>query len=192
MLSQVSTKAAVVYQTRIMAKELPKESLPNSFHLVAEILDQSGRRIDERKQKINLSRTGKVVMDNLWVSQPSLWSPSHSNLYKLQLKLYYSDLLLDQQTLPIGIRYTRFSADSGFFLNGQNLKIKGVCNHHDLGALGAAVHKDALERRLQILKAMGCNAIRTAHNPPSPELLDLADSLGFLILNEAFDEWIYG
>ena len=81
------------------------------------------------------------------------------------------------------------SANAGFFLNGKALKILGVCNHHDLGALGAAVNSRAIQRQLVILKAMGCNAIRTAHNPPSVELLDLCDSMGFIVMDEAFDMW---
>jgi beta-galactosidase len=96
---------------------------------------------------------------------------------------------LDEYKTPLGIRTFNFDAAKGFFLNGKPLKILGVCNHHDLGALGAAVNKRAIERQLEILKAMGCNAIRTAHNPPAIELLDLCDRMGFIVMDEAFDMW---
>ncbi|MGE5394225.1 MAG: glycoside hydrolase family 2 TIM barrel-domain containing protein, partial [Candidatus Saccharibacteria bacterium] len=90
---------------------------------------------------------------------------------------------------PFGIRSFEFTADRGFFLNGKPIKINGVCDHHDLGCLGAAINKRALERQLELLKQMGCNAIRTSHNPPAPELLDLADQMGFIVMDEAFDMW---
>ena len=96
---------------------------------------------------------------------------------------------MDEVTTPFGIREFHFNADKGFFLNGKNLKFKGVCLHHDAGSLGAAVPAAVLERRLQLLKAIGVNAIRTSHNPPDPALLDLCDRLGFLVMDEALDEF---
>jgi beta-galactosidase len=97
--------------------------------------------------------------------------------------------IIDQEQTSFGIRYFHFDSAKGFFLNGKPLKILGVCQHHDLGALGAAVNKRAIERQLEILKEMGVNAIRTAHNPPAPEFLDLCDKIGFLVMDEAFDMW---
>jgi beta-galactosidase len=97
---------------------------------------------------------------------------------------------VDVYETPFGVRTLRFDPNAGFFLNGQHLKINGVCDHHDLGALGAAINYRALQRQLEILADMGCNAIRTSHNPPAPELLDLADSMGFLVMDEAFDVWV--
>ena len=88
-----------------------------------------------------------------------------------------------------GSDHFEFDAEKGFFLNGESMKIKGVCNHHDLGALGAAAYPRAMERQLELLKAMGCNAIRTSHNPPAPVLLDLCDRMGFLVMDETFDMW---
>ena len=90
---------------------------------------------------------------------------------------------------PFGIRTLEFSREKGFLLNGRYRKLQGVCNHHDLGALGAAVNWRATERQLQIMRAMGVNAIRTSHNPPSPELLELCDRMGFVVMDEAFDMW---
>ena len=100
--------------------------------------------------------------------------------------------LVDRYTTPFGIRTIEFTTDKGFLLNGKHVPLNGVCNHHDLGCLGAAVHRRAIERQLEILKGMGCNAIRTSHNPPAPELLDLCDRMGFLVMDEAFDEWKSG
>jgi beta-galactosidase len=96
---------------------------------------------------------------------------------------------MDTMETPFGIRTIEFTLDKGFFLNGKHVQIHGVCDHHDLGAIGSAVYPRALERQLEILKSMGCNALRTSHNPPDPKLLDLCDKMGFLVMDEAFDEW---
>lgn len=126
---------------------------------------------------------------SILIRRPVLWSPDRPYLYKVVMKLMAGDRVLDEETHLVGLRTFDFDAARGFFLNGQSLKIKGVCLHHDEGALGAAVNVRAMERQLQILKAMGCNAIRTSHNPPAPEFLDLCDRMGFLVMDEAFDMW---
>ena len=118
-----------------------------------------------------------------------LWSPEHPALYTLTAQACCGGAAVDQITVPVGIRTLRFDGDKGFFLNGQSVKLRGVCVHHDAGALGAAVPKTVWRRRLQKLKDMGCNALRTAHNPPDTHLLDLCDEMGFLVMDEAFDEW---
>lgn len=118
-----------------------------------------------------------------------LWSVTEPNCYTVKTLLKSGGKVLDSVITVTGVRNFHFDADKGFFLNGQPLKIKGVCMHHDLGALGAAVHVRAMERQLEILREMGCNAIRTAHNPPAPEFLDLCDKMGFLVMVEAFDMW---
>jgi beta-galactosidase len=128
------------------------------------------------------------ITQQLTVQQPILWSIENPYQYKAVTKIY-SGGFSDEYTTPFGIRYFNFDAEKGFSLNGKRLKILGVCNHHDLGALGAAINVRAMERQLQILKAMGCNAIRTAHNPPAPELLYLCDKMGFIVMVEAFDMW---
>lgn len=126
---------------------------------------------------------------DLTIDEPHRWSPENPYLYKIKLELVKGSEVLDTWSTAIGIRSFHFDAQKGFFLNGEPLKIKGVCLHHDLGALGAAVNTAAIIRQLRILKAMGCNAIRTSHNPPAPEFLDACDSLGFLVMDEAFDMW---
>ena len=125
----------------------------------------------------------------LTVARPRRWSPEDPYLYTLRGETLKGGAVTDRETIPFGIRTAGFDADHGFFLNGEPLKIKGVCVHHDAGCLGAAVPKAVWRGRLEKLRAMGCNAIRTAHNPPDPDLLDLCDETGFLVMDEAFDEW---
>ena len=123
------------------------------------------------------------------VANPSLWSLESPYLYRAVSRVLVDGSLTDSYETEFGIRYFRFDRRKGFFLNGKPVKIRGVNLHHDLGALGAAVNKRAIERRLEILKDMGANAVRTAHNPPAPELLQLTDKMGFIVMNEAFDSW---
>ncbi|MFL5739415.1 MAG: beta-galactosidase GalB [Flavisolibacter sp.] len=133
-----------------------------------------------------------VVSQKIKVARPHLWSVDKPYLYKAVSQINIGSLVHGQYTTRFGIRTFSFDSKKGFFLNGKYLKILGVCLHHDLGALGAAVNGRAIERQLEILKAMGCNAIRTAHNPPAPELLDLCDRMGFIVMDEAFDMWAKG
>lgn len=123
------------------------------------------------------------------VANPDLWSINNPVLYTLKSELIRDGKVIDVESNRFGFRVIRFDANKGFFLNDEHVKIHGVCQHHDLGALGAAVNKAALKRQLAILKEMGVNAIRTAHNMPAVELLELADEMGFLINDEAFDMW---
>jgi beta-galactosidase len=118
-----------------------------------------------------------------------LWSIEKPYLYKAVTKITSKGKVTDEYTTTFGIRSYKFDVDKGFFLNGKQVKIVGVCNHHDLGCLGTAINTRALERQLQILKGMGVNGIRTSHNPPAPELLDLCDKMGFIVMDEAFDMW---
>ncbi|RWY47237.1 beta-galactosidase GalB [Mucilaginibacter gilvus] len=123
------------------------------------------------------------------VKNPHLWSIESPYLYKVVTTILVDKVIVDTYTTPLGIRSFEFDADKGFILNGKPLKILGVCDHHDLGSLGSAINTRALERQLQILKGMGVNGIRTSHNPPAPELLDLCDKMGFIVMDEAFDMW---
>lgn len=123
------------------------------------------------------------------VRAPRLWSPDSPALYNLRTIVFSDGEPRDVYDTPCGIRDIRFDADKGFFLNGENIKLKGVNEHHDAGCLGAAVPDDVIRRRFRILKEMGCNAIRVAHNPASPAFLDLCDEMGFLVVEDAFDEW---
>ena len=126
---------------------------------------------------------------SLTVDDPLLWSPDDPVLYSLDCRVQKDGAITDTLRIPFGIRTIRFDGDTGFYLNDENIKLKGVCVHHDAGALGAAVPKEVWARRLEKLKSAGCNAIRTAHNPPDPHLLELCDEMGFLVMDEAFDEW---
>lgn len=130
-----------------------------------------------------------TITNTLTVKNPVLWSVENPYLYKAVTQLIEGKKVVDEYTTTVGIRYFNFDADKGFSLNGKPMKILGVCNHHDLGSLGAAINNRALQRQLQMLKAMGCNGIRTSHNPPAPELLDLCDKMGFIVMDEAFDCW---
>lgn len=136
------------------------------------------------KIKANTTDTGVL---KLQITNPRLWSIEQTNRYVARVKLYRNKQLIDSYDVPFGFRTIQFTHDNGFLLNGKRVQIQGTCNHHDLGALGAAMNIHALQRQLRILKEMGCNALRTSHNPPAPELLQLADKMGFLVMDEAFD-----
>jgi len=125
----------------------------------------------------------------LEVLNPKLWSDTTPYLYTIQTQILVKGKVVDNYDTTMGIRMFSFDVNRGFILNGKELKIRGVCNHHDLGALGTAFNLRAAERQLEILKAMGCNGIRTSHNPPAPGLLDLCDKMGFIVMDEAFDMW---
>ncbi|MFZ0828741.1 MAG: beta-galactosidase GalB [Verrucomicrobiia bacterium] len=133
------------------------------------------------------SSEGRIVLPD-----PKLWSLEKPQRYVAVTSLEQNGRLVDSYETPFGIRTIQFTADHGFLLNGKRVPLNGVCNHHDLGALGTAINVRALERQIQILKEMGGNAIRTSHNPPAPELLDLCDRLGMLVMDESFDCWMRG
>ena len=126
------------------------------------------------------------------VASPKLWSLKKPQRYVAVTTVTQNGKVIDVYETPFGIRTAEFTVDKGFFLNGQHVKLNGVCDHHDLGALGAAINVRALERQIEILKEFGVNAIRTSHNPPAPELLDLCDRMGLVVMDEAFDCWAAG
>jgi beta-galactosidase len=134
----------------------------------------------------------QTVLQEMSVLRPELWSLNTPALYTLKSRVKSADTVADESDTPFGIRTANFDPDRGFFLNGIPAKLKGVCIHQDAGALGAAVPDKVLERRLRLLKGIGVNAIRTSHNPPDPELLNLCDQLGLLVMDEAFDEFTPG
>lgn len=150
------------------------------------IRDANGKVVAENKI---VDRFAGEMEQNLGVKNPRLWSPETPYLYTAELQLYQGDILKDTEIVRFGIRTIKYSADKGFELNGKITKFKGVCLHHDLGPIGTAVNKTALRRQLTILKDLGCNAIRSSHNMPSFEQLELCDEMGFLFLAESFDEW---
>ena len=141
---------------------------------------------------LNANAEKPFLTDSLVIKDPHLWSIENPYLYKEVTQVFDGKQLLDQYETSFGIRDFKFDIDNGFILNGKSVKIRGVCNHHDLGCLGTAFNTRAAERQLEILKSMGCNAIRTSHNPPAPELLDLCDKMGFIVMDEAFDMWEKG
>lgn len=154
------------------------------------LLDANGHEVTREESKTEVPADGEATLDQtLRVPDPQLWDIDSPYLYTLVTEVEHDGRLVDRYDTPVGIRSFRFDADNGFFLNGRSTKINGVCLHHDMGCLGAAVNTRAIERQLELLKAMGCNAIRCSHNPPAPELLDLCDRMGFLVMDEAFDMW---
>jgi beta-galactosidase len=161
-------------------------SLGSDLRLETEIKDANGKLVAK-------GSTTEVIDNhiekNLAVANPNLWSPENPYLYSATLRLFQDNVLKDEQTIRFGIRKIEYLADKGFLLNGEVTKFKGVCLHHDLGPLGSAINRAALKRQLTILKDMGCNAIRSAHNMPSMEQLELCDEMGFMMIAESFDEW---
>lgn len=153
------------------------------------LLDAQGQMVGKTHSVKTLAGDRLEFNQEITVKRPKLWSTDVPYLYKLVSNVYCGQELVDSYETSVGFRSVRFDKNKGFFLNGQASKLKGVCLHHDLGPLGAAVNVRALERQLQMMQDMGCNAIRTSHNPPAPELLDLCDRMGLMVQVEAFDEW---
>jgi beta-galactosidase len=134
----------------------------------------------------------QIITSSVTIKKPLLWGPPPAqkpNMYIAVTKLYSNGKLIDEYHTPFGIRALEFNADKGLHVNGKPVRIQGVNQHHDLGALGAAFNYRAAERQLEMLKELGCNAIRLSHNPPAPELLELTDKMGFLVIDEIFDSW---
>lgn len=149
-------------------------------------------RITDAKNNVVATATAKaasVTAQEMIVNKPVLWSLENPYLYKATTTVMENGKAVDEYSTSFGIRYFKFDAKNGFFLNGKYVKIRGVCNHHDLGCFGTAFNLRAAERQIEILKSMGCNAIRTSHNPPAPGLLDLCDKHGMIVMDEAFDMW---
>lgn len=165
-----------------------KNSNNENVRVVTVIKDANGKAVSTKDNTMKINH-GKAFEQNLTVDRPKLWSPETPYLYFAESSIYIKDKLVDTFTTRFGIRDIKYIADKGFYLNGQKRKFQGVCNHHDLGPLGAAINVAALRRQLTILKDMGCDAIRTAHNIPAPELVELCDEMGFMMMVESFDEW---
>lgn len=150
----------------------------------------SDKKIISTSQDITVDPMAtEIIKQNAEIKNPALWSLENPTLYTAVTEIKLGNLTVDQYKTDFGIREAKFDVDRGFILNGKQLKIKGVCLHHDLGPLGSAINTRAIERQLEIMKGMGVNAIRTSHNPPAPELLDLCDKMGFIVMDEAFDMW---
>lgn len=147
-------------------------------------------KVASATQNITIAANANQVLNqDLIVKNPILWSVEKPELYTTVTTIIIKNKIVDEYKTHFGIRSFKFDVNKGFILNGKKVKIKGVCLHHDLGPLGSAINTRAIERQLQIMKDMGVNGIRTSHNPPAPELLDLCDKMGFIVMDEAFDMW---
>ncbi|MEY4386532.1 MAG: hypothetical protein RLY20_1815 [Verrucomicrobiota bacterium] len=160
------------------------------IQLETRIIDSKGKEVGVALVTNLIAAGGEREFASAFnISKPERWSIQTPSLYRALTSVIKDGVVIDKVETPFGIRTFAFTKDNGFLLNGERVPLNGVCNHHDLGALGAAINVRALERQLEILKAMGCNAIRTSHNPPAPELLDLCDRMGFVVMDESFDCW---
>jgi beta-galactosidase len=184
-----SASAEVRVRTRVINDNLaPRRGVLRSI-----AVDADGHEVARGESPLMLSAGDSVEIDQrLDVNSPRLWSVETPALYTLRSEVVTGSVTTDRVTTTFGIRVIAYDADRGFLLNGVRVKMNGVNLHHDAGAVGAAVPERLWETRLRALKAMGANAIRTSHNPPAPEFLDLCDRLGFLVMAEAFDEWTIG
>lgn len=167
-----------------------EDKASSSVTVINELLSPEGRSVSKESKTLKLAATSKgKINHSLKVSNPRLWSIDNPNLYTLKTTVTKGGKVIDQSTTKTGFRTFTFDPDKGFALNNQWMKMKGVCLHHDAGALGSAVPREVWKRRLETLKELGVNAVRTSHNPQAPDLYQLCDELGLLVMNEAFDEW---
>jgi beta-galactosidase len=179
-------KSTVAVRTELRNRR--NDSVP--VVLRTSILDVGGKRVSQSESKATISANAtQTVLSRLTITRPELWDVDRPYLYNLVSEVIDGKRVVDRYVTRFGVRTLAFDKEKGFSLNGRHLKLQGVCLHHDLGALGAAVNRRATERQLEIMKAAGVNAVRTSHNPPSPELLELADQMGILVMDEAFDMW---
>jgi len=185
---QVSSEQATV---RVHSEVINQSSTARNVSLEVQVIDPVGRLAQSAETRSLKVAPGAIVSftQDLVVRNPQRWDLDQPNLYRAVARLRDGKTTVDDETVTFGIRDFHFDADTGFWLNGRNFKIKGVCLHHDASAFGAAVPLRAWERRLEMLKQLGVNAIRTAHNPPAPEFLDLCDRMGFIVMDELFDCW---
>lgn len=167
---------------------LHQSSPYKNIQIKSSLINPAGDVIGTTIKKLTLNGSAKVDV-NFDVLNPKLWSLTETNLYKLHIEILSNRKVIDQTEQEFGIRTIKFDANKGFFLNGVSMKLKGVNLHHEAGAVGAAVPIDMWVRRLSKLKEIGCNAIRTSHNPVDPKFLTLCDKMGFLVIAEFFDEW---
>lgn len=163
-----------------------KENIDIEYY--TDIISPEGEKVASRRS-VALYHNGDSHVQKFLVKEPKLWSPEHPYLYKALTRILVDGVVTDEYETRFGIRSIEFIPEKGFYLNGEHRKFKGVCNHHDLGPLGAAVSVPALRHQLTMLKDMGCDAVRTSHNTPAPELVSLCDEMGFMMMVEPFDEW---
>ena len=184
---EVSDEKAALHVETILRNSLGKVS---KLKIVTKILDADGKQVIQGKiQSDPWEKDIETFIHDFTINSPKFWSVENPQLYKILTEVYADGKLTDSYETSFGIRFFNFDAKEGFSLNGKKMKILGVCQHHDLGCLGAAINTRAIERQLEILRGMGVNSIRTSHNPPAPELLDLCDRMGFIVQDETFDMW---
>lgn len=183
----ITPEAATVEVTTRVVNESDRDA---TFDLETEVLDPHGEVLQRGSTSRTLLPGGTDAFDHtLNVVSPQLWSQTTPTLYGLRATVRSRGVIVDRDTASFGIREAVFDVDRGFLLNGEHVKLNGVCLHGDGGSVGTAVPEGVWERRLGLLREMGCNSIRLSHNPPAPELLDMLDRMGFLVMAEAFDEW---
>jgi beta-galactosidase len=186
-IAQVTSQKAVVH---VKSKVVNQSAKPAGFIIETIILDPSGKTVKSAESKQTVAAGKEVnVSQDIEVSDPQLWNFDKPVLYKAVSKIHSAHSIIDDDVNSFGIRTAKFEAATGFWLNDKNIKLKGVCLHHDGGAVGAAVPTGVWKRRLTLLKKVGVNAIRTSHNPVAPEFLDLCDQMGFAVMDETFDTW---
>lgn len=184
---EISSEAATVEISTLVSNE--RETSAN-IRLKTTILDAAGKPVRSARSKHSIAgHASDKISQKVKVKAPALWSVETPTLYYARTEVICKGEVVDDVVTPFGIRRIRWDSDKGLFVNDKPVLLKGVCIHHDLGALGSAFHEAAMKRRLKALKSIGCNAIRTSHNPPAPQLLDLCDRMGFLVIDEAFDKW---
>lgn len=171
-----------------VSSQIQPATITPDLRIMVDIMDAHGKIVGQAESQLSVSGAAELDFN---ITQPKLWSPESPYLYQVRTRLYDDGKLLDEITNKMGIRTISVTKEGGFQLNGITRKIKGVCLHHDLGPLGAAVNKAALIRQIKLMKEMGCDAIRTSHNMPSQMQMDICDSLGMMVMAESFDMWLY-
>lgn len=168
---------------------VPEGKTFSDYRIRTQIFDPQGNLAAEN-EKVGTEYDNNVFEQDFLIRDPQLWTVEVPNLYTSVSRIYEGETLKDEYTTTFGIRTVKVEGDKGFFLNGKPLKFKGVCNHHDLGPLGGIANEAGIRRQIRILKDMGCNAIRTSHNMPAPELVKACDEMGMMLMAETFDEWV--
>lgn len=187
--AEVQASGAAVFKLDV---ELDNETGKSKKVMVVNtLLDAAGKAVGSSSSAVKLpaGASRKAVSQSMTLKNPQLWSVERPYIYKVRTQVKVGGKVVDEYYTNTGVRSFRFDAEKGFFLNGKNMKINGVCQHHDMGCLGAAVNEDALYRQLKMLRDMGANAVRCSHNPPAPELLNMCDTMGLIVMDESFDMW---
>ena len=183
----VSKDSATVRVNTLIKNE---NDIPKTCTLITQVLNTDGKLIAASRSTSEIAAQDEHgFTQDLRIDRPALWFADSPMLYRASTIVETEGAITDHYPTPFGIRGVTWNSKQGLLVNGNKVFLKGVCIHHDLGCLGAAFHERAMERRLEVLKGIGCNAIRTSHNPPAPELPEMCDRMGFYVIDEAFDKW---